>query len=290
MESVGQKIREARLRLGLTLEQISAKTRITVKNLQAIEMDEPLQIGSAFLYKSFVRQFIDQLGLEYRHLAPEVQSAASAIPKPLIPGQGHVVPKVPPLRAKRSKKRPWINSVASLVLMWVACSAVYSTWQTSRSKLHSSIGAWMDSVKNRSSEAQWATQELSLVGSKPIPAANLSTGAASVSTNNTAGVSNTAFRIELSALERTWLSIVADGQETFTGMLEASETKGFEGRDSARIHTRNAGAVNVVFNGKLLGTLGERGQIRTVVFTRQGYEVLRIRAPLALASFNPIGE
>jgi hypothetical protein len=56
MQSVGQVLREERLRQSLTLEEVSASTRISLKNLDAIEKDDFNQIGAPFFYKSFVRQ------------------------------------------------------------------------------------------------------------------------------------------------------------------------------------------------------------------------------------------
>ena len=56
MESVGQTLREARLRDGLTVQDVNARTRISVNNLLSIEADELHGISSRFLYKSFVRQ------------------------------------------------------------------------------------------------------------------------------------------------------------------------------------------------------------------------------------------
>jgi len=81
--------------------------------------------------------------------------------------------------------------------------------------------------------------------------------------------------IELSAIEPTWLSISADGKTTYSGTLAAMQTKSFNGKDSAQIRTANAGGVNVIFNGRALGPLGRRGQARTIVFTKSGYEVVR---------------
>jgi hypothetical protein len=100
----------------------------------------------------------------------------------------------------------------------------------------------------------------------------------------------TAIHIELSAIEATWLSITADGKETYSGILEAAETKTLEGHQTARIRTGNAGGVNVVFNGKALGALGRRGQTRTVLFTRSGYAVLEPSAVMELTRLSRNGE
>ncbi len=101
---------------------------------------------------------------------------------------------------------------------------------------------------------------------------------------------DSAFHVELSAIERTWLSIVADGRETFSGILEPAETKVLEGHETARIRTGNAGAINFVFNGKPIGTLGPRGQVRTVVFTKDNYEVLEGSPPVAMTHSSPNAE
>ena len=61
MESVGEQLREQRFRKGLTLEDIHASTRISLKNLRSIENDDLSQISSAFFYKSFVRQFAEHV-------------------------------------------------------------------------------------------------------------------------------------------------------------------------------------------------------------------------------------
>ena len=98
------------------------------------------------------------------------------------------------------------------------------------------------------------------------------------------------FRVELSAIERTWISIVQDGKQTFNGILDPEQTKVLEGHDTARIRTGNAGGISCVFNGKSIGPVGPRGQVRTVVFTKDNYEVLDATTPIALAQFPSIVE
>ncbi len=141
MKSVGQQLRDARMRRGVSLEEVSATTRITVKNLQAIENDELSGMGSPFFYRSFVRQFAECVQMEYAALANAVQTAADSMPQPLMPGQA--APdwlKVPPLRARRSKSR-WFSSFGSLVIMLAACSTFYAMWQSSKSNWENSVGA-----------------------------------------------------------------------------------------------------------------------------------------------------
>jgi hypothetical protein len=128
-----------------------------------------------------------------------------------------------------------------------------------------------------------------VVSKAPFPSAKTAV-VESAEATPAAPAPDTAIHIELSAIEPTWLSITADGKQTYSGVLATAETKTLEGHETARIHTGNAGGVNVVFNGRALGTLGRRGQIRTVLFTRTGYEVLEPSAVMELTRFSRNGE
>src|SRR5581483_4964930 len=158
MESVGHTLREARLRLGFTLEQVSATTRISVNILQAIETDEPLRVGSAFLYKSFLRQFAGHLHLDYNQLSTAAESAAGIFPELLVPGQGVELPKLAPLQAARPRKLRWLSSVASLFVMLLACSTFYGMWQSSRVNLQTAMVDFMGTLNQRSGPRQTAQQ------------------------------------------------------------------------------------------------------------------------------------
>lgn len=281
MESVGQKLRAARMQLGIALEEISARTRISVRNLQALENDDLRPFTSAFFYKSFVRQFAQHVKLEYQELASGVESVISGMPEPLMPGQAELAssgPKVPALRPAHPKKLRWLYSLTSFMAMLIACSSVYDVWENSRSQLQARISGFLQILPKHATQPRSARPPAQISERPMIPAAN----------------ANVAVRLELSAIERSWLSVMADGVQTFNGILEADHTQVLEGREMARIRTGNAGGLNVVFNGKAIGSLGPRGEVRTVVFTKNGYETLESApspaAHLLLTPFIPSGE
>jgi cytoskeleton protein RodZ len=259
MESVGEKLRQQRVRQGLTLDDVSASTRISLRNLQAIENDELAGISSAFFYRSFVRQFAQRLGLDYSELASAVQDWASTMPEPAMPGQLQAaMPKVPPLQSTRPKNFRWLFSFIALIAVLTGCSSLYGMWQSSRYNLQASVTSFVNSLAGNS--------------------------------ENRAAEPTSGFRVEVAAVEATWLSITADNKEIYSGVLEAAKTKALKGHKSALIRTGNAGGVNVLFNGKTIGSLGPRGQARTVVFTRDNYEIIEPAAHIALTSFSPSGE
>ena len=262
MESLGQQLRSARLRLGLTLDDISAKTRINCKCIQAIETDDVGQISSAFFYKSFVRQIARTVGLDHTSLTVEIQKAAACFPEPLMPGQAGapVRPDVPGLRPQRTRKLRWLVSVGSLVLLLVVCSNMYDAWQKSRLRPQGS-GQGRVEPDDRPLSNQLSSNGQAKTGESQPP----------LQEEQPASPVIDSVRVELSALESTWLSVAADGKQVFSGTLQASETKTLEGRQTARVRTGNAGGVEVIFNGRTIGRLGREGEVRTVVFTKDGY-------------------
>ena len=80
-------------------------------------------------------------------------------------------------------------------------------------------------------------------------------------------------KIVISAKEKTWIQLDADGRALFVGLLEPGQSRAVENATQAKLLTGNAAGIDVQQNGKALPGLGERGQVRTVVFTREGYQV-----------------
>ncbi len=85
---------------------------------------------------------------------------------------------------------------------------------------------------------------------------------------------STKLSLDFSATEKTWISISSGGKTVLSGVLDAGQHKALEGVQNARLITGNAAGLDVRFNGKPIGPLGERGQVRTVLFTPDKFEIL----------------
>jgi cytoskeletal protein RodZ len=277
MESVGFKLREARNRLGLSLEEVNAATRISVKSLQALENDDLPGIGTPFFYKSFVKQYAGRLKLDYGQLLPAIESAVRELPEPLIPGQGDLPVPSRIVKPPRRRNLRWLYSVTSLVAVLIGCSALYAYWQTARNAARQGLTSLVSSSKIELPARPRVPDTAAPAPAPRTPPANQGDG--------TSGN-----RIELSAIEPTWLSVTTDGHPVFEGVLKPEETKVLEERHTARIRTGNAGGVSCVFNGKPIGTFGPRGQVRTVLFTKNNYQVLESPVHMTLTHFTFNGE
>jgi len=69
MKTVGQILRETRLKRAITFEEIEKKTKIRVKYLQAIENDDYRQLpGGKVVAKGFIKNYGEYLGLSSENL------------------------------------------------------------------------------------------------------------------------------------------------------------------------------------------------------------------------------
>ncbi len=271
MPSVGSTLQEARLKAALELDQISTRTRISLKVLQAMEADDLCQITSAFFYRSFVRQFCQNVGLPYEQVADRVEEACEFYPEPFKPERFHTLAHnsvVTPRR--RAFNLRTLFAVASFVILLGACSAVYSYWEGGKEEFSSNLSTVAADTQS------WVS---GLIPGKKAGAPDQGGGVAAALPPSTPEKANSAqpddrFRVKVSAIEPSWLSIVADGRQRFSGILEPDQSKVFEGREHGRVRIGNAGGLSLVFNGKRVGTVGPRGQVRVVVFTPDKYEVL----------------
>jgi len=74
-------------------------------------------------------------------------------------------------------------------------------------------------------------------------------------------------RVELKAIEPTWVGITIDGETTYARLLDANQTKIVESPGTIRVRLGNAGGVEITANGKPIGSAGRNGQVRIVEFT-----------------------
>jgi cytoskeletal protein RodZ len=311
MQSVGTRLREARIKKGYTLDDINARTRISLKNLTAIESDDLSKISSPFTYRSFVKQVADMLGVDFATLSPDVLVASGTMPEPLVPGQEEEVFLKPHQyqQVKPQRNFSWVYRTISIAAIVGAVSG-YLIWRNGGIEAARSSGSLLPAGSR--ALAPMEVQPTEPVRSEQMAAQPVLTPVVdrqqTVTVPSQAGTeelrspsqfapkqpepasATATIHIKLSAVERTWLSIVADGKTTYTGVLDAAETKVFDGRESARIRTANAGGVTIVFNGRPLGSMGRRGQSRTFVFTKNGYEVVHGTSEAAGTHSTPSGE
>lgn len=266
MFSVGETLQRARLEQELDLVTVSARTKINTKYLEAIEADDRASLPSSFFYRSFVQQYARALSVDTREIDAEIDRLLSADAPLPLPGQDNTTRKdVSPVVLSSPFQRSKIYaSIAGFILMLAACSAIYGWWYQGRSAARiesSSPMAVVAPVPESLPPGKTATPQ-----AEPPPAETPSpqqppTLAAKV-------------LLDLMAREETWLSVSADGKPVFSGILAANQSKTVESKEYAKMLVGNAAGLEVRLNGKLLAPLGRRGQVLTVVFTPDNFQVV----------------
>jgi len=149
----------------------------------------------------------------------------------------------------------------------LACALIYSWWQTPREARSAKVA-----IASTEPPKQTAPAETPAVVVPAAPTAAPDSVPSAVPAQTpppvvAAAASNAALRVGLSADEKTWISISSDGKNVFSNSLEPHETKLVEASAKVRLLVGNAGGVEISLNGKPIGPIGPRGQVRIVELT-----------------------
>jgi cytoskeletal protein RodZ len=77
-------------------------------------------------------------------------------------------------------------------------------------------------------------------------------------------------QVYINVRQRAWMRVLVDGQIEFEGRVVPGSAYSFAGETSVEIQTGNGAALQVLYNGVDLGTLGAFGQVVDRIFSLQG--------------------
>ncbi len=119
-----------------------------------------------------------------------------------------------------------------------------------------------------------------------IPGAGLPAapaGMTPIATKNSAPL-----QLNVVALQRAYLKVTLDGVVKFDGRVQPGSVYTYSGQKSIELLTGSAAALEVYFNQKFMGKLGEVGQVIKLNFNEKGLATpVATLAPLAMATSNP---
>lgn len=270
MTSVGIILKTERERQGRDIAGIAEELCITQSYLRALEQDDLKNLPGIFFYKSFLKQYAAILGVDPMVLQPgiDVLTSAEPLPRPL---PAAYVPSALDGRAPVRDRDPIVKDgnrsylpdrrvgvpLAMLAAVLLACSGFYAWWNRSpETPARATVAPHMETTAASVAPAAPAAP----------PSVNVT------STTGPDGVNHVV--LNLSATEKTWILITSDGKRIFSGILEPSQTKTLTGQEEAKIRVGNAGGLEVLWNGKPIGPIGPRGQVRELLFTPENYKIL----------------
>jgi cytoskeleton protein RodZ len=292
MSSFGENLRREREMRGVTLEEIAAATKISVRFLECVENQEFSKLPGGIFTRSFIRSYGRYLGLDEEALLAEYQHAAGA-------AEEQDVSRLPGLRPrsadpKRSRTAQFVVPLVAVLLL----AAGYAVWRHSRPGPLPSPGpvtaaeppkpvaspATATAPAAAPSAANLANASSSNPGATAIPAsssgvaasANSSAGPAAAGSTPTAPSSasnavpdQSGLTLQIAATERSWVTVSADGQTVFQSMLHPNDVKTFHATKDLDVLTGNAQGIILTLNGQTLKPLGQEGEVKSVHLTRK---------------------
>jgi cytoskeletal protein RodZ len=273
MDLIGDTLRRARVRQGLRLEQVAAKTKIGSHFLQAMEQNRFENLPGGLFTRSFLRQYTHILGLNEDEIiaALKQQFEEPPLPMPLLPLQ-------------RSSRIPQLPAFGWLVVTIIVCGGVYILWENVRRslpvtqatstprfveetgpKLHPNQAAPVQTIAAHSAEDR-STVDASSLGPQPEETVHAL----------------------FTATEAVWISVKSGGTPVFTGTLEEKQSKELEASGKMTVLVGNAGGLRVSVNGTPAALIGAHGEVQQLVLTAKGAQVVPRKPSIPLLpSFVP---
>jgi cytoskeletal protein RodZ len=266
MTSIGETLQNERERQGRKLGELAGELCITQDYLASIENGDLSNLPGLFFYKSFTRQYAALLGVDEALVRQELEAVVAAEPPAPRPEIRRLDPLVEMANRRFVPDIPLGWSVAALAAVLLVCSGFYSWWT------RVPVPRITERTVAQTSTVQVPTQP---VATMVTASSSLPSPSSIESTLPTVPVLNAApIVLTLSATERTWLSVSSGGKEIFSGFLQPSESKVLSGLDIATMRVGNAAGIDVNWNGKPVGPLGMRGQVLTIRFTPEDFEIV----------------
>jgi cytoskeletal protein RodZ len=294
----GEKLRQAREAHKLTLQDIAVTTKISPRHLQALEEERFSVLPGGVFNKGFVRAYARCVGLDEEKSVAEYMAAAH--PAPVEVNMDTVASQIatasPRRRAAAFGPVTIVGVVAVLVGLvlgglWLREQRRESSEQREQSAqiiAQSQPAAAPVAAAAPATESSSAAQPTTPpTATSPTDAAANQPGAALASTPqhpasvaeaqaNSPAEGPAPVEISIAATERAWISVRSDGKQVETITLDPDSPelrlRTYKAQERLLLVVGNPAGLNVTYNGKPAGVLGEEGRRATITFTPEGIE------------------
>lgn len=246
---IGETISTARRARGRSVEDVATATRIRPGVLSAIEAEDFTACGGSVYARGHLRSIAGVLGLDAAALVAEFDRRFPAAPAAVA------LPGLDRTRSARMQRRgpSWTAATAGVLVVVCLLAAVDLVMSPGRPAPSRSAPQLTGAPAGPGGTA--AEQRPAPRPSGPAPSAGQD-------------VVTVALRLPV---DKSWVSVTGSaGRRLFEGVLPAGSFPVFRDPQLLRLVIGNAGAVDLVVNGRAIGVAGARGSVRRLVFGRAG--------------------
>ncbi|MEX0829159.1 MAG: RodZ domain-containing protein [Nitrospirales bacterium] len=280
MESLGDYLKQARKKKGLSLEKVASQTRIQEHHLQALEAEDFANLPAKVFAKGFVRSYAKALGLDEEEALQHFLQTSGNFYDQLQPDQSqpHVQVK---LDAAPRQRNNWSLIIGALVLI-----AVGAIWYGLPKQQDTPIALSepetpvpiepiqplvqkpnptenitpITPVDSEPREVSPPLPEIVLPKSQPITPifGEPSPPSPPPADEATADGSHT---LEIEATQLTWVVVQSDQQAPKEALLQPGQRITWKANQQFQLTLGNAAGVVIRMNGQPQGPFGKPGQV-----------------------------
>jgi cytoskeleton protein RodZ len=260
----GEHLKREREMRGVSLEEVSAATRISTRFLEAIESDRWESLPGGVFNRGFIRSVARYLGLDEDSMVAEYAlETRGRVETGVVPD--------PPMEMPRNWK-PAIVAAIVLAVILAGVGFAYARYGGKiAERLHRKPAAATASAT--SGDATRGANDAA-TGAASAGTAAAGNGAAQNSkpSDGAAASAGTAAADPLELMLQTSklvdVTIVADGATIFSGSIDAGDKRMFEARDAFDVSSSDSSAIVLELNGRRVGAFGQLGLPGSVKLTR----------------------
>lgn len=239
-KKLGDILREKRESLNLTVEELAGITKLKKSVILALENGDYGELQESVYIRGFFKIYASALGLDYKELYPKLEKELRAIGK--IPEE---------------EEKPGRKSVIFIVIIAIIIAVPV---------LYYIISSSSPGVKEPESNVEITQPVTEPVAQPPVsepePAAKEPEPNIEETTTEEVVTSvKKEVAVEIKGLGYSWVRVIVDDEKVFEGFINSGDLYSWKGEKNIVIRAGNAGAVNVVLNGKDIGVLGKSGEV-----------------------------
>ena len=249
----GEHLKREREMRGVSLEEISAATRISTRFLEALENEEWDQLPGGVFNRGFVRAVARFLGLDEEDLVAEYALATSYRPAAAVWATN------PTTQDGETRRLAWLVALLAVALVAAGWFA-WHRYAAARAARKAASSATLGQARRQS------------FGAAPSAAANASQTAtlpAAVPLAQQSAKEPATLELKIETDRPTAVRVTADDKSVFAGKMAAGQSQRFQAQEKFEVWARNANALLLELNGQTLPPLGPPGRPAKATLTRK---------------------
>jgi cytoskeletal protein RodZ len=276
MTEIGRELAEARVRAGLSVAELSRRTKLSVPTLLAIERNQMATLPGGLYARAMLRAYAREVGCDPEDIVRRFRADGDEHIDPLemldriaAAASGSRIPeRLHSSEIDAADHRRSVRNTLLFVVVLLFGGAFYVTGGRI---------AHVEALKrfaHKTAPAAVSTPAPASVAEPPAPAppaADKPVGTSSDTSTKPSDHDAASLRLDIQPRESCWLSATADGQRVIYRTLNAGERAQVEAKEAVDLRVGDPAAFAFTINGTAARVLGAAGEAVNIHLTPQNY-------------------